>query len=137
MASIGDQRYCVPLMQAQVWIGAYFRNAAYTLFCLRFFFNLYGFSFPVQHFADAMRKLRRTGKLGEFVSIFVNEKQVSFLPQFFLIMQHCTSICMFPVAVSILILMIELPMIALTFSMVIYSILTRGTLFFWIGSKIL
>ncbi|KAJ4832036.1 DNA-directed RNA polymerase III subunit 2 [Turnera subulata] len=28
-----------------------------------------------QHFADAMRKLRRAGKIGEFVSIFVNEKQ--------------------------------------------------------------
>ncbi|KAJ8750442.1 hypothetical protein K2173_015581 [Erythroxylum novogranatense] len=26
-------------------------------------------------FADAMRKLRRTGKIGEFVSVFVNEKQ--------------------------------------------------------------
>ncbi|KAK9282832.1 hypothetical protein L1049_011055 [Liquidambar formosana] len=28
-----------------------------------------------QHFASAMRKLRRAGKIGEFVSIFVNEKQ--------------------------------------------------------------
>ncbi|CAI9107907.1 OLC1v1007389C1 [Oldenlandia corymbosa var. corymbosa] len=28
-----------------------------------------------QRFAAAMRKLRRTGKIGEFVSIFVNEKQ--------------------------------------------------------------
>ncbi|KAJ4720430.1 DNA-directed RNA polymerase subunit beta [Melia azedarach] len=28
-----------------------------------------------QRFADAMRKLRRAGKIGEFVSIFVNEKQ--------------------------------------------------------------
>uniref|UniRef100_A0A2P2MNB2 DNA-directed RNA polymerase n=1 Tax=Rhizophora mucronata TaxID=61149 RepID=A0A2P2MNB2_RHIMU len=28
-----------------------------------------------QHFADAMRKLRRAGKIGEFVSVFVNEKQ--------------------------------------------------------------
>ncbi|CAA6656402.1 unnamed protein product [Spirodela intermedia] len=28
-----------------------------------------------QHFANAMRKLRRSGKIGEFVSIFVNEKQ--------------------------------------------------------------
>uniref|UniRef100_A0A1D1YTE4 DNA-directed RNA polymerase subunit beta n=2 Tax=Anthurium amnicola TaxID=1678845 RepID=A0A1D1YTE4_9ARAE len=28
-----------------------------------------------QHFANAMRKLRRSGKVGEFVSIFVNEKQ--------------------------------------------------------------
>ncbi|KAJ4966765.1 hypothetical protein NE237_018614 [Protea cynaroides] len=28
-----------------------------------------------QHFANAMRKLRRAGKIGEFVSIFVNEKQ--------------------------------------------------------------
>ena len=30
-----------------------------------------------QHFASAMRKLRRAGKIGEFVSIFVNEKQVN------------------------------------------------------------
>ncbi|EOY19610.1 DNA-directed RNA polymerase isoform 2 [Theobroma cacao] len=28
-----------------------------------------------QHFAVAMRKLRRAGKVGEFVSVFVNEKQ--------------------------------------------------------------
>ncbi|KAF5742469.1 DNA-directed RNA polymerase isoform 1 [Tripterygium wilfordii] len=28
-----------------------------------------------QHFATAMRKLRRAGKVGEFVSVFVNEKQ--------------------------------------------------------------
>lgn len=28
-----------------------------------------------QHFAAAMRKLRRAGKIGEFVSVFVNEKQ--------------------------------------------------------------
>ncbi|GLT95236.1 hypothetical protein SLE2022_129300 [Rubroshorea leprosula] len=28
-----------------------------------------------QHFALAMRKLRRAGKIGEFVSIFINEKQ--------------------------------------------------------------
>ncbi|XP_039049458.1 DNA-directed RNA polymerase III subunit 2 [Hibiscus syriacus] len=28
-----------------------------------------------QHFAIAMRKLRRAGKVGEFVSVFVNEKQ--------------------------------------------------------------
>ncbi|XP_043723614.1 DNA-directed RNA polymerase III subunit 2 [Telopea speciosissima] len=28
-----------------------------------------------QHFANAMRKLRRAGKIGEFISIFVNEKQ--------------------------------------------------------------
>ncbi|XVF24522.1 hypothetical protein REPUB_Repub13aG0135400 [Reevesia pubescens] len=28
-----------------------------------------------QHFAKAMRKLRRAGKVGEFVSVFVNEKQ--------------------------------------------------------------
>ncbi|XP_057798237.1 DNA-directed RNA polymerase III subunit 2-like isoform X2 [Salvia miltiorrhiza] len=28
-----------------------------------------------QKFADSMRKLRRSGKIGEFVSIFVNEKQ--------------------------------------------------------------
>ncbi|MED6179430.1 DNA-directed RNA polymerase III subunit 2 [Stylosanthes scabra] len=28
-----------------------------------------------QHFATAMRKLRRAGKMGEFVSIYVNEKQ--------------------------------------------------------------
>lgn len=28
-----------------------------------------------QHFANAMRKLRRAGKIGEFVSVFVNEKQ--------------------------------------------------------------
>jgi len=31
-----------------------------------------------QTFANAMRELRRSGKIGEFVSIFVNEKQVSF-----------------------------------------------------------
>ncbi|KAG1360652.1 putative DNA-directed RNA polymerase II subunit 2 [Cocos nucifera] len=30
-----------------------------------------------QRFASAMRKLRRSGKIGEFVSIFVNEKQLS------------------------------------------------------------
>lgn len=29
-----------------------------------------------QRFANAMRKLRRAGKIGEFISIFVNEKQV-------------------------------------------------------------
>ena len=29
-----------------------------------------------QRFANAMRRLRRAGKVGEFVSIFVNEKQV-------------------------------------------------------------
>ncbi|KAG2668949.1 hypothetical protein I3760_14G012400 [Carya illinoinensis] len=28
-----------------------------------------------QHFATVMRKLRRSGKIGEFVSVFVNEKQ--------------------------------------------------------------
>ncbi|XP_021756496.1 DNA-directed RNA polymerase III subunit 2-like [Chenopodium quinoa] len=28
-----------------------------------------------QHFASALRRLRRSGKIGEFVSIFVNEKQ--------------------------------------------------------------
>ncbi|KDP40566.1 hypothetical protein JCGZ_24565 [Jatropha curcas] len=28
-----------------------------------------------QHFANALRKLRRAGKIGEFVSVFVNEKQ--------------------------------------------------------------
>ncbi|MBA0750296.1 hypothetical protein Gogos_001714 [Gossypium gossypioides] len=28
-----------------------------------------------QHFANALRKLRRAGKVGEFVSVFVNEKQ--------------------------------------------------------------
>ncbi|PHT37093.1 hypothetical protein CQW23_24793 [Capsicum baccatum] len=28
-----------------------------------------------QQFANAMRKLRRAGKIGEFVSIFVNKKQ--------------------------------------------------------------
>lgn len=31
----------------------------------------------IQKFANSMRKLRRAGKIGEFVSIFVNEKQVS------------------------------------------------------------
>ncbi|KAE9446811.1 hypothetical protein C3L33_21269, partial [Rhododendron williamsianum] len=31
-----------------------------------------------QRFANAMRKLRRAGKVGEFVSVFVNEKQVSY-----------------------------------------------------------
>ncbi|OMO89734.1 hypothetical protein COLO4_19613 [Corchorus olitorius] len=30
-----------------------------------------------QHFAVAMRKLRRAGKVGEFVSVFVNEKQLN------------------------------------------------------------
>jgi hypothetical protein len=32
-----------------------------------------------QRFANAMRKLRRSGIIGEFVSIFVNEKQVLFI----------------------------------------------------------
>lgn len=31
-----------------------------------------------QRLATAMRKLRRAGKIGEFVSVFVNEKQVSY-----------------------------------------------------------
>ncbi|PPD95028.1 hypothetical protein GOBAR_DD07978 [Gossypium barbadense] len=29
----------------------------------------------ISHFANALRKLRRAGKIGEFVSVFVNEKQ--------------------------------------------------------------
>ncbi|KAL1363684.1 hypothetical protein AAHE18_03G165200 [Arachis hypogaea] len=37
-----------------------------------------------QHFATAMRKLRRAGKMGEFVSIYVNEKQTC--------LQHCVYI---------------------------------------------
>ncbi|KAK7846329.1 dna-directed rna polymerase iii subunit 2 [Quercus suber] len=30
-----------------------------------------------QHFAATMRKLRRAGKIGEFVSVYVNEKQIA------------------------------------------------------------
>ncbi|KAJ8750417.1 hypothetical protein K2173_015556 [Erythroxylum novogranatense] len=37
-----------------------------------------------QHFADAMRKLRRTGKIWEFVSVFVNEKQEDFMVLFYI-----------------------------------------------------
>lgn len=32
----------------------------------------------LQRFANAMRSLRRSGKIGEFVSIYVNDKQVIF-----------------------------------------------------------
>lgn len=34
----------------------------------------------VQTFANAMRRLRRSGKIGEFVSIYVHEKQVALSP---------------------------------------------------------
>ncbi|BBG96639.1 nuclear RNA polymerase C2 [Prunus dulcis] len=37
--------------------------------------NILGKHRKPQHFAAAMRKLRRAGKIGEFVSVFVNEKQ--------------------------------------------------------------
>ena len=44
---------------------------------LVFIFNIHSL---YQTFANSMRKLRRAGKIGEFVSIFVNEKQVSLYP---------------------------------------------------------
>lgn len=51
----------------------------YCLFLHAFHLFIFYFSvaFDFQQFANAMRKLRRAGKIGEFVSIFVNEKQVS------------------------------------------------------------
>ncbi|CAN6586820.1 hypothetical protein ACFX13_014177 [Malus domestica] len=39
--------------------------------------NILGKHKKPHHFANALRKLRRAGKIGEFVSVFVNEKQRS------------------------------------------------------------